>query len=151
MLRPKLTPHGSVKYAPDGSMEVAEKVVDHETLLNKQLQCSVVFNVRDIFYMRGHDSIPTLLARSCIVLKVEDSGDIVHAKSTIVTSFLKDIFPDSNVNQLLRRRQFQTEATQAVVKRQSYSWSRAPQIRYITRLPTNWPSSRVSCIRSRIR
>lgn len=89
-LRPKLTPHGSPKYGPDGSVEVVEKVVDYETLLNKQLQCSVVFNVRDIFYTRGHDPIPTLLVRSCIVLKVEDSGDIAHTKSTIVASFLKE-------------------------------------------------------------
>ena len=45
--------------------------LDASTLVGKRIECSVIFNARDLFHTRG-TPIPQLYVRSCLILKITD-------------------------------------------------------------------------------
>jgi hypothetical protein len=88
VIKPKLNAEKQPVLLADGTPDFEEEVVNVNTLLGKQVDCSVVFNPRDLYHTRGLP-IPQLYVRSCMILRITDSGDVEHGKSEMVKQFLQ--------------------------------------------------------------
>jgi hypothetical protein len=88
VIKPKLNAEKQPVLLADGTPDFEEEVVNVNTLLGKQVDCSVVFNPRDLYHTRGIP-IPQLYVRSCMILSITDSGDVEHGKSEMVRQFLQ--------------------------------------------------------------
>ena len=66
-----------------------EEVVDYKTLVDKQFDCSVVFNARDLYRAAG-TPLPQMFVRSCMILSnPTESGEVEHSKSEMVRNYLQ--------------------------------------------------------------
>lgn len=65
-----------------------ETNIDYKVLLDKQIDCSVVINPRDMYRSMG-TPLPQIFVRSCLVLSVSDSGEVEHAKGELVRKYLQ--------------------------------------------------------------
>ena len=88
MLKPKINPETNEPIYIDGIPDFEEELLDYKTLLDKQLDCSVVINPRDLYRSSGMP-LPQIFTRSCMILNMSESGDVEHAKSDMVRSFLQ--------------------------------------------------------------
>lgn len=88
VIKPKLNAEKKPIFLPDGTPDFEEELIDVNVLLGKQVDCSVIFNPRDLYHTRGVP-IPQLYVRSCIILSISDNGDVEHGKSEMVKQFLQ--------------------------------------------------------------
>lgn len=88
VIKSKLNADKQMIYLADGTPDIEEEIVNINTLIGKQVECSVVFNPRDLYHTRGVP-IPQLYVRSCMMLSITDSGDVEHGKSDMVKQFLQ--------------------------------------------------------------
>lgn len=72
----------------NGIPDVEEESIDYTDLLDKTIECGVIFNARDLYRSAG-SPLPQLFVRSCMVLNITDSGDVEHTKSAMVQDFLR--------------------------------------------------------------
>ena len=101
VLKPKINPGTNEPIMlPNGSPDFEEELIDYKTLVDKQLDCSIIFNARDLYRSSG-TPLPQMFVRSCMILNMSDSGEVEHAKSEVVRNFLQQN-PDA-LNTLLEQ------------------------------------------------
>lgn len=88
VLKPKINPETHEPIYINGIPDFDEEVIDYKSLIDKQLDCSVVINARDLYYSGGMP-LPQIFVRSCMILNMSDSGEVEHTKSEMVRNFLQ--------------------------------------------------------------
>ncbi|CAN5700555.1 hypothetical protein BH23THE1_BH23THE1_29930 [soil metagenome] len=87
LLKPKIDPETKEPIYVDSVPDFEEEVIDYNTLLDKQIDCSVVVSARDMYRSSGMP-VPQMFVRSCMVLSMSDNGEVEHTRSEMVRGFL---------------------------------------------------------------
>jgi len=80
-------PDGSAAVDQSGQPAYNEIPIDYNTLEGRELQCSVVVCVRDLYHATGMP-LPRVYVRSCMVLSASEKGSVDHTKSETVRKYL---------------------------------------------------------------
>lgn len=87
VLKPKINLQTGEPIMYNGSPDYEEEPIDYLSLIDKSIDCSVVFNARDLYRSTGVP-LPQMFVRSCMILNISDSGEVEHTKSEMVRDFL---------------------------------------------------------------
>lgn len=102
---------------PDGTPDFEEVIEDYKNLINKEIECSVIFSARDLYRSTG-TPLPQMFVRSCIMFSVSAAGEVEHNKSAMVTKYLRDnpALLDTLVEQIARLKTGQSTSLLDIVK-----------------------------------